>query len=122
MGAKTTIFHPKDYPLRDYPKVRAVEFPSELTVAYAVCSRKCGSRQFIVDGSTQVCEYCGCLMFRTEVRRYILEPAIRAFGKGAKSRRAPQKKKPNKALEPTPGSVTCRADARPAPVPVVAHL
>jgi hypothetical protein len=31
-------------------------------------------------------------------------------------------KTPNKALEPTPGSVTPRADARVAPAPVVAHL
>ena len=29
---------------------------------------------------------------------------------------------PNKALEPTVRSVTPRADARPAPIPVVAHL
>ncbi len=29
---------------------------------------------------------------------------------------------PNKAPEPTPGPVTSRADARLAPVPVVAHL
>ena len=31
-------------------------------------------------------------------------------------------KKANKAPEPTPGSVTGRAGARPAPAPVVAHL
>ena len=31
-------------------------------------------------------------------------------------------KRPNKAPEPTPGPVTGRAGARPAPVPVVAHL
>ena len=31
-------------------------------------------------------------------------------------------KEPNKAPEPTPGSVTGRANARPAPAPVVAHL
>ena len=29
---------------------------------------------------------------------------------------------PNKAPEPTPTAVTCRADARPAPAVVVAHL
>ena len=34
----------------------------------------------------------------------------------------PSVQKPNKALEPTTGSVTGRADARPAPAPVVAHL
>jgi hypothetical protein len=32
------------------------------------------------------------------------------------------KKGPNKALEPTPTSVTIRADARLAPAAVVAHL
>jgi len=32
------------------------------------------------------------------------------------------KEEPNKALEPTPGSVTPRAGARVAPAPVVAHL
>ena len=35
---------------------------------------------------------------------------------------APRGKRPNKALEPTPGSVTPRAGARVAPAPVVAHL
>jgi hypothetical protein len=32
------------------------------------------------------------------------------------------KPEPNQAPEPTPGTVTPRADARVAPVPVVAHL
>jgi ribosomal protein L37E len=41
-------------------------------VAYAVCARECGAREFIVDGQTQVCQHCGRLMFRTEVREYRL--------------------------------------------------
>jgi len=48
-------------------------------------------------------------MFRTEVRRYILEPAVSASGERAKSRNSNQKKRPNKAPEPTTTSVTPRA-------------
>ena len=63
------------YPLSEYPSVTTVEFPEELPVAYAVCGRECGRTSFIVDGQTQVCEHCGRLMFRTEVRKYVLAPA-----------------------------------------------
>ena len=45
-----------------------------------------------------------------------------APGQSVSVRPWPDEKKPNKALEPTPGSVTPRADARVAPAPVVAHL
>ena len=61
---------PKSYPLDEYLEVKAVTFPKRLPVAYAVCAKKCGNRAFIVDGSTQVCEYCGHLMFRAEVTSY----------------------------------------------------
>ena len=83
-------FVPKDYPLSDYPKVKAksVRFPQELSIAFAVCSKKCGALQFIVDGSTQVCEYCGGLMFRTEVCEYVLAPAKR--GVRSKPARSPR--------------------------------
>ena len=59
---------------RQFPEIEddSVTFPREIHVAYAVCSTECGNRQFIVDGSTQVCEYCGKGMFRTAVRRYVL--------------------------------------------------
>jgi hypothetical protein len=60
------------YPLDDYPEVADVAFPPSLHVAFAVCSRECGAREFIVDGQTQVCQRCGRLMFRTEVREYHL--------------------------------------------------
>jgi hypothetical protein len=40
-------------------------------IAYAVCGETCGHREFIVDSQTQVCQYCGKLMFRTEVKKYI---------------------------------------------------
>lgn len=61
------------YSLDEYPEVKDVDFPKEISIAYAVCSKTCGNREFIVDGQTQVCEYCGKLMFRTEVKKYILE-------------------------------------------------
>ena len=49
------------------------------------------------------------------VRSYVLRGSD-----GAKLSSFPET--PNKAPEPTPGAVTGRADARPAPAPVVAHL
>ena len=63
--------------LKDYPKAKHVEFPELIYVAFAVCTRKCGIREFIVDGSTQRCQTCGKLMFRTETAKYRLvrEPA-----------------------------------------------
>jgi hypothetical protein len=36
------------------------EFPGEIHVAFAVCHSNCGVREFIVDGSTQECQRCGC--------------------------------------------------------------
>jgi hypothetical protein len=56
----------------DYPKVSAVEFPTEVLVAFAICHPECGAREFIVDGSTQECQSCGGLLFRTETREYRL--------------------------------------------------
>jgi len=60
------------YDLSDYPEVAEIDFPIEIHVAYAVCGKGCGNRGFIVDGQTQVCEHCGKLMYRTEVKKYIL--------------------------------------------------
>ena len=60
------------YPLEDYPEVDSVDFPKEIHIAYAVCGKQCGNSEFIVDGQTQVCEYCNKQMFRTEVRKYVL--------------------------------------------------
>jgi hypothetical protein len=53
----------------DYPAVTA-NFPNEVHVAYAVCHPDCGTRELIVDGSTQECQRCGRLMFRTAVQGY----------------------------------------------------
>ncbi len=62
----------KAYPLDAYPKATDIQFPEILPIAYAVCAIKCGNAQFIVDGSTQVCEHCGRLMFRCEVKEFKL--------------------------------------------------
>lgn len=61
------------YKIEDYPEVTSVDFPEEIYIAYAVCGKECGNREFIVDGQTQVCQHCGKLMFRTEVRRYLYD-------------------------------------------------
>ena len=58
----------------DYPDPGVVSFPERLHVAYAVCHPECGAREFIVDGSTQKCQKCGGLMFRTDVAEYRLVP------------------------------------------------
>lgn len=62
--------------LSDYPKINDddVDFPAETYVVYAVCTKECGRKEFIVDGSTQICYYCGKMMFRTAVRKYVLSP------------------------------------------------
>ncbi len=59
----------------EYPDVapEEVTFPDTIHVAFAVCTKQCGTREFIVDGSTQRCQHCGALMFRTEVAEYNLE-------------------------------------------------
>ena len=56
----------------DYPNPGSVSFPAEVEVAYAVCHPECGRKDFIVDGSTQECQHCGSLMFRTETATYRL--------------------------------------------------
>jgi len=62
------------YRLDEYPEIKPEEinFPKEISIAFAVCSKECGALSFIVDGGPQVCEYCGKNMFRTEVKKYIL--------------------------------------------------
>jgi hypothetical protein len=53
----------------DYPTVTA-DFPKTVAIAYAVCHPDCGTKELIVDGSTQECQRCGRLMFRTEIQKY----------------------------------------------------
>jgi hypothetical protein len=48
----------------------APNFPKTIHVAFATCA--CGVREFIVDGSTQECQFCGGLMFRQESAEYEL--------------------------------------------------
>lgn len=62
----------EDYEIEDYPEVTEVEFPKEIYIAYAVCGKSCGNKEFIVDGQSQICQYCRKHMFRTEVKKYIL--------------------------------------------------
>lgn len=74
---KSKKFVPNDYPLSAYPRVRSIKFPESIPIAFAVCAMECGNRQFIVDGSTQICDRCGGIMFRTLVRNYDLVHARR---------------------------------------------
>lgn len=62
----------QSYPLNEYPEIadEEVEFPQFLDIAFAVCSKECGNMEFLVDGSSQVCQNCGKLMFRTVTKRY----------------------------------------------------
>ena len=62
--------------LDDYPEVdeKNIAFPEEIFITYAVSVKECGFNEFIVDGGTQICYYCGKVMFRTAVRRYVLAP------------------------------------------------
>jgi hypothetical protein len=54
----------------DYPMVKDVSFPNALTVTFAVCHPECGAREFIVDGSTQECQHCGGLLYRSATQSY----------------------------------------------------
>ena len=45
-------------------------FPETINIAFAICHPDCGAAEFIVDGSTQECQKCGRLMFRTAVHKY----------------------------------------------------
>jgi hypothetical protein len=57
----------------DYPEPASVAFPPTLPIAFAVCHPECGASEFLVDGSSQECEYCGGSLFRTETREYVLK-------------------------------------------------
>jgi hypothetical protein len=57
---------------QDYPEVSEIAFPDEITIAFAVCHPECGARELIVEGSTQECQSCGSLMYRTERKSYRL--------------------------------------------------
>src|ERR1700741_2088749 len=54
----------------DYPKVTP-DFPSVVSVAYAVCHPNCGTKELIIDGSTQECQRCGSNLFRISVEQYV---------------------------------------------------
>jgi len=54
----------------DYPEEATATFPESVHVAYAVCHPNCGRQEFIIEGSTQECQRCGGLMFRTTTQEY----------------------------------------------------
>jgi hypothetical protein len=54
----------------NYPDPGEVAFPEKIHISFAVCNQECGVSEFIVDGSTQECQRCGDLMFRTDVAEY----------------------------------------------------
>jgi hypothetical protein len=74
---------PMDYPQDDGPA-----FPAVLPVAYAVCHPECGARDFIVEGSTQECSYCGGSLFRLKKAEY------RLVSREAPARREKRRQKP----------------------------
>ena len=49
-----------------------MEFPPVIYLTYAFCRTDCGNRIEIVEGSTDICEYCGHHMRHTLVRKYKL--------------------------------------------------
>ena len=63
------------YPLGEYMRIEEdkIKFPEEIQIACAVCSKECGNIEFITDGSSQVCQYCGHLMYRVTIKKYVLK-------------------------------------------------
>lgn len=57
-----------------YPEIasNSIDFPKEIYLTYAVCKKDCGNEGLIVEGNTDICEYCGSHMLRTVVGKYIL--------------------------------------------------
>ena len=54
----------------DYEEIETVSFPEQVAISYAVCHPECGRKEYIVEGSTQECQSCGGIMFRTESSLY----------------------------------------------------
>ena len=59
---------------QDYPSPDTVPFPKRMRITYPACHPECGTREFIVEGSTQECRRRGALMFRTVGADYVLQP------------------------------------------------
>lgn len=57
-------------PRKEEPPLISAQFPKKILIAYAVCDVGCGQKEFIVDGGTQECQYCGSLMYRMETAEY----------------------------------------------------
>lgn len=71
-GNKPEIYEPEDIEIEDYQDVDFVEFPNEINLSLAICGNDCGYGEFIVDGSTQICQHCGRLMIKTGCKKYVL--------------------------------------------------
>ena len=58
-----------------YPEVasNSIKFPKNILITYAVCRKGCGNRGLIVEGNTDICEYCGHHMLHTYTRKHTLE-------------------------------------------------
>lgn len=54
----------------DYPKKSKVSFPPTIVISQALCHPECGTDELIVDGSTQECQNCGGIMYRTGSASY----------------------------------------------------
>jgi hypothetical protein len=63
----------KRYRLDQYPKVRNVKFPKEISIAIVLCGKECGNVELIVEGQNEVCEYCLRKMKQIEVQKYTLK-------------------------------------------------
>ncbi|MDH5762538.1 MAG: hypothetical protein OEZ51_06130 [Nitrospinota bacterium] len=46
--------------LNEYPKIEKedIDFPEEINLVYAVCGQSCSLQEIIVQGSTEICQYC----------------------------------------------------------------
>ncbi|HBT64026.1 MAG TPA: hypothetical protein DEB10_05125 [Ruminococcaceae bacterium] len=57
-----------------YPQVvsGSIRFPCKILITYAVCRKDCGNAGLIVEGSTDICEYCGRHMLHTYIKKYVL--------------------------------------------------
>ena len=72
--SKLMPYVPGEIPLKECPNIENIKYvyPKEICIAFAVCGKDCGHKEFIVDGGTQICPCCGRNMFRTETKMYLL--------------------------------------------------
>ncbi len=76
-----------------YPDIKTT-FPKHIYIAYAICDQGCGTLEFIVEGSTQECQYCGRHMYRMDTKTYELKAPNR---RKSKSKSKPKSKPKSKS-------------------------